>query len=158
VLGSRFVVRATGTSPSSPFTPANPGYLYASPDFVYFDDLLFARITTNLNAASIYTLDEMNGCALTDITRGGAVVQASPDAAGSGVSVTLEATDAQLVTSGIGSLVSPYQCTSDVTGLMNCQLQSLPVLSSVTNPETNAGVTVSSELVHLPTISTAYPE
>jgi len=140
-LGSRFVVRATGTSPTSTITSARPGYLYAIPTIRFNTFVPYARLTSDLNAASIFTLDETNGCALTDITNGGAAVRASYTSATNAQSVTVEGTNAQALSTGLDFL--PYQCTADVTGLLSCRVLTVDLNVYTYSPGTSAGVTVS---------------
>lgn len=107
VSGSLFIVKVTSAT-LPPFTSASPGYLFADASVIYATNLPYLKITRNLGSVSIYTLDENNGCALTDITNGNLVVRANRAASRNGGTITIEGNDADVQLSGVS--FSEYQC------------------------------------------------
>lgn len=127
-VGSIFIVRVatrnTGLGSSYPVT--KPGCLFGVINIADPEASMPLQVSSNIARAIVYTLDESNGCALTDVTLGFWAVQSSFAAATSLGSVTVEGTDAALEPTG-------RDCRKDIcdsnNGGLTCRLEG-QILSS----------------------------
>jgi hypothetical protein len=139
------MVRATGTVHRGRPPIFTTGYLYTDPTVILREGLPHVLVADNQEDAAIFTLDESNGCSLTDAVNIDMPVRASPRSTGGGGSVVVEGTQASV--DATGANFQPFKCKANNEGLLTCtfapDVDARIITPMVYNYPTDAGDVVS---------------